>query len=341
MAFIEVNNVRIAGISACVPQRSVPTNDEAFAETTGIVEHRYDAKLTVSDLGFKAVDSLLMDLGWDKTSIGAIIVVTSTSDYILPSTACILQDKLGLPKDCLAMDITLACSGWVYGLCSLASIVSSGKGQIGRALLLAGEGKDRVEYDNMLFGSCCSATAVEFSESASTLKFHLGTDGSGYDALIIPDGGAKNGLSPDSFNPYEYDGRKYNRLQLRMNGIDVFSFAITTAPKSLKMLSEHFNLDLSGFDYYVFHQANKTINSTIVRKLKVDPAKAPSSIEHFGNTSSASIPLTIVTQLKGQIENAHKKFLCCGFGVGLSWGSIAFETDDLVISDLVEIGESE
>lgn len=338
MAFLEIENVRIAGISACVPLRSVLSNDEDFTKSTGVIERRYDDRYTVLDLGLKAVQSLLKDLKWDKGSIGAIFLVTQTPDYLLPATACILQDKLGLPIHCLAMDISLGCSGWVYGLCTLASLVSSGNGQIGRALLIAGEGKGRVKDENLLFGSCCTATAVEFSDNVSTLKFHLGTDGSGYEALIIPDGGAKNGFSPNSFDSYEYEGRQYNRLQLRMNGIDVFSFAISTAPSSMKALAEHFNLELYDFDYYVFHQANKTINSSIVRKLKVDSRKVPSSIEHFGNTSSASIPLTIVTQLKEQVKEVHRKFLCCGFGVGLSWGSVAFETDNLVISDLVEIG---
>ena len=123
--------------------------------------------------------------------------------------------------------------------------------------------------------------------------------------------------------------------------MDVFAFGISTAPKSIKKLAEHFGFDYLDADYYVFHQANMKMNNTIVKKLKLDPEKVPSCMYHFGNTSSASIPLTIVTQLKGKIENRTTKFICCGFGVGLSWGTVAIKTDNIVISDLVEVEEPE
>lgn len=352
MSFLAIDKVRIAGMSAGVP-KEVYGNDShdffaknedivLFENSTGIKQRRIGSNLTTSDLGFFAAERLLEDLGWERKSIDALFFVSQTADYILPATSCILQDRLGLSKECFAMDIGLGCSGWVYGLSTAAAIVSSGKGKnIKRALVLAGDAKARVFQSEPLFGDACTVTALMFDEKAKNLYFHFGTDGSGFDAVIIPDGGCRNGISLQSFDDYQYEGRTYNSFQLRMNGIDVFSFAISTAPCSMKTLSNYFNLDLFDFDYYVLHQANKAINSNIVRKLKVDLKKVPSSIELFGNTSSASIPLTIVTQLKGQVERAHRKFLCCGFGVGLSWGSVAFETDDLVISDLVEVNEPE
>ena len=119
--------------------------------------------------------------------------------------------------------------------------------------------------------------------------------------------------------------------------MDVFAFGISTAPKSVKKLGEHFGFDYLDYDYFIFHQANMKMNNMIVKKLKLPVEKVPSCMRFFGNTSSASIPLTIVTQLKGKIENKPTKFICCGFGVGLSWGTVAFETDDVVVSDLVEI----
>ena len=131
------------------------------------------------------------------------------------------------------------------------------------------------------------------------------------------------------------DGVVVNRLQGQMKGMDVFSFGISTAPKSIKKLGEHFGFDYLDKDYYVFHQANMKMNNTIVKKLKLDPAKVPSCMYHFGNTSSASIPLTIVTELRGKIETVPTRFLCCGFGVGLSWGTVAFDTDKIVVSELV------
>ena len=122
-----------------------------------------------------------------------------------------------------------------------------------------------------------------------------------------------------------------------MKGMDVFSFAISTAPKSVKKLADNFGFDYLSSDYFVFHLANMKMNNMITKKLKLDVEKVPSSMYKYGNTSSASIPLTIVTQLKGKFENKPTKFICCGFGVGLSWGTVAFETNDIVISDLVEI----
>ena len=153
----------------------------------------------------------------------------------------------------------------------------------------------------------------------------------------MPDGGARNGLSVESFNKETIDGKEYTRLQCRMKGMDVFSFGISIAPKSIKKLADFFGFDYQTFDYFVFHQANLKMNAMIQKKLKLDNAKVPISMPTFGNTSSASIPLTIVTQLKNKIENQPTKLLCCGFGVGLSWGTVAFETDNIVISDIVEI----
>ena len=170
-------------------------------------------------------------------------------------------------------------------------------------------------------------------------KFHFGTDGSGYDAIIIPDGGARNRFSEDSLKMEEIDGREYHRLQSRMKGMDVFSFGITTAPKSIKQLSNHYGFDYQNADFFVFHQANMKMNGMIAKKLKLSPEKVPSCMYEFGNTSSASIPLTIVTQLKNKIENKSTKFICCGFSVGLSWGTVAFKADTMLISELVEIDE--
>lgn len=288
---------------------------------------------TTSDLGYEAAEKLIADLGWNKDEIDGLIFVSQNADYIEPATACILQDRLGLSKDCYATDIALGCSGWVYGLSTAAALLTNG--DFRKVILIAGDAKRRTEFDNPLFGFAATATALEYMKGSEGLKFHFGTDGSGYDAIIIPDGGARNQFSEQSLIPENIDGKMQHRLQLRMKGMDVFSFGITTAPKSIKKLSEHFGLDYQDADYFVFHQANMKMNDFIVKKLKLPAEKVPSCLKHFGNTSSASIPLTIVTQLKDHAAN--KKFICCGFGVGLSWGTVAFETKDVVISDLVEL----
>jgi 3-oxoacyl-[acyl-carrier-protein] synthase-3 len=168
----------------------------------------------------------------------------------------------------------------------------------------------------------------------------LGTDGSGYDAIITPDGGARNRVSVESFKFEDFEGKPMNRLMTRMKGMDVFSFGITVAPKSVKKLAEHFCFDYLNYDWFLFHQANMKMNNMIVKKLKLDPSKVPSEMYNFGNTSSASIPLLFVTQIREQVSGKRQKFLCCGFGVGLSWGTVAFE-DAILVSELVEVDDSE
>ena len=192
-----------------------------------------------------------------------------------------------------------------------------------------------------LFGDAGTATAIEFAEGEKGFCFHFGTDGSGYDAIIIPDGGSRNQVSPKSFEFEEHDGKMKHRLQTLMNGMDVFSFGITTAPKSVKKLGEHFGFDYQDCDYYIFHQANMKMNKQIVKKLKLAPEKVPSCMHKFGNTSSASIPLTIASQLRGKLEDKPTKFICCGFGVGLSWGTVAFETKNIVIPEIVNVKNDE
>ena len=348
MAFLAFKNVRIAGISAGVP-RFVASNlhplendgvsseysPEAFVEATGVLERHVSDTLTTSDLCYEAAERLIADLEWDKQEIEAIVFVSQTADYVLPATACILQDRLGLSKECYAEDVALGCSGWVYGLSNVASLVSTGA--IKKALLLAGDAKKRAKGSlDPLFGHAGTATAIEYTEGNDGLKFHFGTDGSGYDAIIMPDGGSRNQVSMDSFKLEDVDGKKMHRLQTHMKGMDVFSFGISTAPKSVKKLAERFGFDYLDYDYFVFHQANMKMNSLISKKLKLDPDKVPSCMYSFGNTSSASIPLTIVTKLKNRCENGSK-FICCGFGVGLSWGTVAFVSNGLVVSELVEV----
>ena len=214
MAFIEFKNVRIAGISAGVPKKKICKLDlknlskdydaAAYVETTGVLERRLDS-LTTADLCLPAAEKLISELGWVKEEIEAIIFVSQNTDYIEPATACILQDKLGLSKECYAEDVALGCSGWVYGLSNVASLVASGA--IRKALLLAGDAKRRYEPTESLFGYAGTATAVEYSEGAEGFKFHFGTDGSGYDAIIIPDGGARNQISERSFVEEEVEGQ--------------------------------------------------------------------------------------------------------------------------------------
>lgn len=352
MALFRIKNVRISGMCAGVPKNVIKNLElksvskdydaAAFVESTGVKERHYSESFTTGDLCVYAAEKLIADLNWNKKEIDAIILVTQTPDYIIPATACIIQDKLGLSKDCMAEDISLGCSGWVYGLSNIASLLQSGS--LKKALLMSGDAKDQVPRINPdpLFGHAGTVTAIEYREGEAGFAFDLGTDGSGYNAIINLDGGARNPVSLNSFKVEELEGRMYNRLETRMKGMDVFSFGISTAPKSVKRLSrfddeKDENEPWLNYDYYIFHQANMKMNEFITKKLKLSTEKVPCSMPYFGNTSSASIPLTIITQLKGKIEHKRTKFMCCGFGVGLSWGSVAFETNDIVLSDLIEV----
>lgn len=347
MAFLNYKNILVSGISVGVPKNKICNLDiqdistdydaTSFVEVTGVKERRI-GELTVSDLAVPAANRLLEELGWEKSEIDGLVVVTQHGDYIVPATSCILQDKIGLNKECMALDISLGCSGWVYGLSVLSGMMSDGS--LKKCLLVCGDARRRVEFTDPLFGFAATVTALEYKEGAAGFCFHLGTDGSGYDAIIIPDGGARNQITASSFITEEIEGRKYTPLQSRMKGMDVFSFGITTAPKSVKKLAEHFGFDYLSYDYLVLHQANMKMNNMIAKKLKFDKEKVPSSMWNFGNTSSASIPLTIATQLKDCCKEGHVSLLCCGFGVGLSWGTVALQVEKVIIPELVEVEES-
>lgn len=344
MAFLEFKNMRIAGFSAGVP-KFVAKNDVVsskdydaadFVATTGVKERRL-GDFTTSDLCYEATERLLKDLQWNKEEVGALIFVSQTADYILPATACILQDRLGLSKECYALDIALGCSGWVYGLSVVAGLLS--KEGITKALLLAGDAKKRAKSEpDPLFGHAGTVTAIEYSVGATGFKFHVGTDGSGFDAIITPDGGSRNQFTEDSLKlALDSDGVMRHRMQTVMKGMDVFAFGITTVPKTVKKLLEKHQISIDSIDYFIFHQANKMMNEKIRKKLKLPEEKVPYCMQEFGNTSSASIPLTIVTQIADDTRNVFLHFLACGFGVGLSWATVLFDTDHIVISDLVEL----
>lgn len=354
MAFIEINNVRIAGISAGVPKKMVDNlhaeekisdqyDNEQFVIETGVRQRRIDEHLTTSDLCFPAAKSLISDLGWQPEEIDAIILVTQLPDFLAPATACIIQDKLGCSKDCIAFDVELGCSGWVYGMSILSSLMQTGN--IQKGLLLAGDGcwnyEGAAKYSGALFGHAGTVTALEYREDAHSLKFHLGTDGSGYNALWVKGGGARNPLNKNSLVEKTEKGEIFTDVTSRMNGMDVFSFGISTAPKSVKKLADRFSFDYNEMDYFIFHQANLKMNQIITKKLKLSEAKTPSCLDEFGNTSSASIPLTMVTRLAKQLQTTTVRMICCGFGIGLSWGTLMATTDKIVVSDLVEVESDE
>lgn len=347
---MHIQNVRLAGISACVP-RTVFENSmypgfntkeaEKFISATGVERKRIaDYETTTSDLCFKAAEQLISDLRWDKEGIDCLIFVSQTPDYKLPATSCLLQSRLKLNESIFALDISSGCSGWVYGLQVISSLLSPG--QFKKGLLLTGDTTSKVcSMDDKstfpLFGDAGTATAIEFDRKSSGLRFHSATDGSGFETILIPDGGYRNEILESSLRIEEIEpGIKRNRISVILDGMNVFSFGISKAPESVKMLSEEYGIDLGTVDYFLFHQANMFMNEMIRKKLKIPSEKVPYSLKNFGNTSSATIPLTIVTEIKDSVNSSSRSIIACGFGVGLSWGSVHFITDKIICPDLIE-----
>ena len=342
MGFLAVKNTAIRAIYTSVPRQKVFTKDyewvtiaerDLFAKTTGIIERRVASSTTTcSDLCFQAADELLTDLNC-RDQIDLILFVSQSPDYFLPSTAVILQDKLGLSKNTVAFDINLGCSGYVYGLTVIGQFLQNGNFR--KALLLCGDKSTiSTNYQDKstfpLFGDAGSATLLEFDKSADEWFAHLASDGSGKDSIIIEHGHSRHPYGSVSDEYIEYEpGVIRTKKHLALNGMDVFNFALKEVAPSIKLMLENFDINIDDIDYFVLHQANKLINESVRKKLKVAPEKVPYSIQNFGNTSSASIPLTICTCLKEKIESDQLTLLLAGFGVGFSWGSVVLKTSEI------------
>ena len=344
MSIFQVPDISIEGVSACVPEDVFYNIDydwltekerETLIKTVGVEKKHHARKgTTTSDLCYEASKRLISDLNWDPSEIDLLVFVSQSRDYIIPATAGLLQDKLGLPKSCIAFDISLGCSGYVYGLSVVGSMMSSGAAR--KALLLTGDistlntsYKDKSAYP--IFGDAGTATALEFKKGNSPMKFNLQTDGEGYEAIIIPDGGIRNLVEIESFEYHEIsEGIYRNNLNIILDGVKVFNFSLREVKPNILKLTNEIEVTLDEIDYFVFHQANKLMNETIRKQLKLDPDKVPYSLNDYGNTSSASIPLTIVTELGDKVGDKKSKLLLSGFGVGLSWGSVYLETNNIV-----------
>lgn len=352
MAYLTINNIKISGVAACVPKHVEENIDlpifasreeaEKVIASTGIARRRVcDIGVTSSDLAVPAVKQLLGDLGWPADTVDCLFFVSMTRDYIAPQTACILQDRLGLREDSFVMDLPLGCSGWVYGLGVIASMMQTG--QLRRGLLICAETntKNRNVNDRSvrpLFGDAATVTALEYDISAKPMNFSFNVDGKGWQAVHMPYGGMRKPTTAESLIETEVEpGIVRKGTDMVVNGMDVFSFAIKRPPMQLKDLVAHFGIDLASVDYLLLHQANKFIDEKIRRSLKLPPEKVPYCMHDFGNVTNASIPLVMVTQIADALRNRSNHCLACGFGVGLAWASMEFCAENIVVSKLVEV----
>lgn len=350
MAFLSIPNVSIKGIAVCVPQNIVEnrsldyfTSDEIenVISMTGI-ERRYvaDEHTTCSDLCEKAFDVLIDKLGWERESIDAITYLSMTEDYPQPNTACILHGRLGLSEECYVSNLKQGCPGWIIGISTLASMVSTG--QIKRAVLMNGDINTRnaSPYDKEtqpLFSDAGAVTALEYNPDAPAIECYIATRGSEYGSILCPVGGARQPVIPDALEfKMQEDGSRRRDIDCRMDGMSVFSFGISAAPKAVKKLWEHFSIDPHSIDRYYFHQANFFMNEKIRKKLKIEEDKVPYILSNFGNSSSASIPTNIIVSSREEFESKPMDCVGCSFGVGLQYGAIHFKTDHIVCPEIIK-----
>ena len=345
MSFLTIEKVKMVGPAAWVPP-TIEENltlpifaDKSEAEkviaSTGIERKRVvKPGTTASDLTYQAITKLLNRIEWSADSVDALIYVCTSRDYIAPITSAILQDRLGFRKDCYCLDLPLGCSGWVYGMSNLSSLLSHG--QLKRGLLVCAETNslNRSPKDKTvkpLFGDAATVTALEFDENwTHPLQFSFGVDGSGYKAVWTEFGGTRNPITPEAIEEKEIEpGVIRKGIDMVVNGMDVFSFAIKVPPRSLQEFVDHFEIDVNKIDYLFLHQANKFIDDRIRKKMKMPEEKVPLCLQDFGNTNSASIPLAMVACKAEELQNGTYECLGCGFGVGLAWGCIHYTVDSL------------
>ena len=353
MAFLEIHNVEIKAIATAVPKQIKVAKEqpffteieaENFTNVTGVISsHVAPADMALSDLCQGAAKKLLEAAGWERESINLIIFVSTSRDfYICPNTANILQHKLGLRTEVVALDLPFACSGYVYGLSVASSMMQSG--QLKRCLLCVGEmtSKNQSNLDKTvwpLHGDAGSATLLEYNPDAKhPMQFNLNGDGSGWEAIICREVGIRNPTTAESLVVKKYDeGIERNGMQCSMDGMSVFSFAISKPGKCIKDLAEHFEFSLPDIDYLLIHQANKMIDEKIRKKLKLSEEKVPYSMPYYGNTSSCTIPITMTSQIREKLEAGENELVMCGFGSGLSWGAAHVHTDKIVCLPVIEI----
>lgn len=347
----KAHNIRIAGLAACVPSHVV-SNKEAAADlygdeidgvikTTGVAERRTspEGKITSLDLCVKAAEYLRDKSGVSYEALGGIICVTQTPDCLLPNNSTFAQQRLGISPAVAAFDINLACSGYVYGLWIAALTAQSLSKPI---LLLDGDThshfvstKDRATA--VLFGDAGTATLIEPCENASPWTFAFETDGSKRDALIIPEGGYRNRVNAHSAEYSEYtDGGVRRGIDMKMDGMEVFNFVVRSVPKCLDFLMQETKTAAGDYDVLALHQANLFMIRQVAKKMKFPMDKVPTTIQKYGNSSSATIPVTLASELHERIETENLKVLASGFGAGLSLASVSMELGPCSCPGVVE-----
>lgn len=324
--------IEILSLAAAVPTQWISVeslkngdNDavlDRFVKNTGVKGH-FEAmsRQAASDFCFVAARKLLE--GVDKNDVGILVFVTQSADYKNPSTACILQDRLGLPIDCMAFDVNLGCSGFTYGIGIASSLLETSNTEY--ALLLTGDtcasGTKQEGNSKLLFGDGGTALLIRKSQEGECVWIASRTNGAGFKSIWRPFGCSRHRDVPDNKSVH--------------NEIDVFNFAINEAPLLIKDYMQQIGTTVENYDNIALHQANNMIVKQVAKRAGFSKEKNLISIDLFGNTSCASIPLSIVNEY-GEVDSGRKRFLTCGFGVGLSWALADFVMDTKAVLPLIK-----
>ncbi|MBI1286626.1 MAG: ketoacyl-ACP synthase III [Flavobacteriales bacterium] len=351
MSGFEGHHVRFAGIAAAVPKQrednaeltslSEKSKNEIINQVGIRYRHVAPDGVTAADLCEASAKPLLKELGWSASEIGILIFVTQTPDHIVPGTATQLQNKLGLPQNSICLDLNQGCAGYVYGMSVIVGMMNSFG--IQKGLMLVGDTITKMvsKKDNSIypiFADAGSATAFELDENAPKMTFGIGSKGADFEAIHVPFGGFRNPTTEESLRLQEVsEGVQRNLNQLAMNGQAVFTFGLSTVASEIGKLMSTMEKSPEDIDYLVLHQANQFLNDSIARKVGFSKDKTPSSLHYYGNTSCATVPVTLVSQLSDQLRSKHLRLMLSGFGVGLSWGNVILETDKVACLPMIQV----
>ncbi len=281
---------------------------------------------TALDLAVKASEKLF--LKYDKSKIDFVILCTQSPDYFLPTTACILQDRLGLSGKAGAFDFNLGCSGYVYGLAIAKGLLYSGISE--NLLFITSETYTKHIYskdiaNRAIFGDAATASVITRSDISKIGHFTFGTDGSGMNNLIIQNGGLRNAYDPEAVEIEYGTGNFYTLNNLYMNGPEIFNFTIDNVPPLIQSNLGANQITIEDIDYFIFHQANKFMLEYLRKKIGIPPHKFYIDMAETGNTVSNTIPIALKNAFKKGVIGKGSKVMLAGFGVGYSWGAVMLE----------------
>lgn len=353
MAFFEYKNIKVAGVACAVPRNEVKSESykpvfgdeevDKFMAMTGVrASRRTQEHQTCSDLGYRAAKELLAHKGIKPEEIGVLIFSSHSPDYRRPSTAFVLQYRLGIPEEAVCYDISLGCSSLVVGMQTMASILNTSDMKYG--LLFVGDtagksvnGNDRSSA--MLFGEAGAVMLLEKTDDpADQVKALIRSDGTGFKYMIIPGGGYRN-LHASEEPQMCADGNERSLMNSFIQGTSVFTFTIFDVPRLIKDFWAKTGTAPQDYDCYAFHQANLYILKQIAKKAKIPFDKMPITLDRYGNTSGASAIVSLCDVYGSNAEDKVIKVMACGFGIGISLGATSFEINTADILPIMEDDE--